>query len=170
MWDPGGRESGQGDLARLLRRLLPPRFRRRYRERATFRRQVRRSLAWGAVAVLSYAFLFAEGGLASIAWRVARIRQLSREVAELERREAWLERELALRQDDRERIERLARERYGMAYPGEKIYRIVEVSEAEARRIEHRQHVLQEEEAPAAADASTSEEPGRRPTVQRRSR
>jgi hypothetical protein len=100
-----------------------------------------------------------------------RIHQLQRQVSELERREAWLERELTLRSDDAGRIERLARERYGMAYPGEKVYRIVEVDEAEARRIQHRKQRLQTEEAPASAGASEiAPTTRRRPPLQRESR
>lgn len=138
-------------IARLARAVTPPRFVRRYRERATFRRQVRRAVTWLCLCSLAYAFLFADGGLASILWRLWRLRELQHQVGELERRRSWLERELALRQDDRDMIERLARERYGMAYPGEKVYRIIEVSESEARRIEIEKRRL-EQDAPNASE------------------
>jgi cell division protein FtsB len=140
-------------VARLVRVVTPPRLVRRYRDSAAFRRQVRRAAAWAGLCALAYAFLFADGGLASILWRRWRIRELQHRVVELERRQSWLERELALRQDDRDMIERLARERYGMAYPGEKVYRIVEVSESEAQRIEHEKRRLERLETNAAPES-----------------
>ena len=136
-------------VASLARAVVPPRFLRRYRERAAFRRQMRRVVAWGLVSIVAYAFVFADGGLLSIVWRRLRIRQLEGQVAEMERRAARLHSEVDLRLNDRVTLERLAREKYGMAYPGEKIYRIVEVNEAEARRIEREQRRLERERAEA---------------------
>jgi cell division protein FtsB len=171
MWENGRRAAVWTWAARMLRTVTPPRWSRMYRERPAFRRQVRHGLVWGVLATLAYAFLFADGGLASIVWRQVRIHQLQRRVAQLERREAWLQREIALRQDDPRRIERLARERYGLAYPGEKVYRIVEVSEAEAQRIERRKHHLQQQEAaPVEAGAAPPAAKTRRPATQRRAR
>lgn len=171
MWESGRQAAGWAWVVRVLRTVTPPRLSRLYRERPAFRRRVRHGLAWGVLATLAYAFLFADGGLASIVWRQVRIHQLQRRVAQLERREAWLQREITLRQDDPQRIERLARERYGLAYPGEKVYRIVEVSEVEARRIERRKHHLEQKEAaPAEAGAVRPAAEARRPAAQRRVR
>jgi hypothetical protein len=57
-------------------------------------------------------------------------------VATLERRRQWLQEEALRRTKDRATIERIAREEYGMIYPGETLIRVVEVSEKEARRVE----------------------------------
>ena len=119
------RPTGRQVILDLARAVTPPRFLRRYQERSRFRRQVRNAIGWGALLLLGHAFVLADSGLLSIAWRTLRIRQLEREVHALEERESWLREELAQRQDDKRTIERLAREKYGMALPGEKIYRIV---------------------------------------------
>lgn len=93
-------------------------------------------------ASLAYVFLISDGGAISILLRRLEIRRLENLVRDLEKRDAWLRRELALREEDHEMIERLARERYGMAYPGEKVYRILEVDEGTARRVESQQREL----------------------------
>ena len=149
------RPTGRQMILDLARAVTPPRFLRRYQERSRFRRQVRNAAGWGALLLLGYAFVLADSGLLSIAWRMLRIRQLEHDVRVLETREAWLREELAQRQDGKRTIERLAREKYGMALPGEKIYRIVEVSEAEARRLERERRRL-EKDAPPVPDLQAS--------------
>lgn len=69
---------------------------------------------------------FGEHGL----WRMWRLkrkeRELKKEVAEIEARRKVLEEEMKrLREGDPKLIEKLARERYGMVKPGEKIYIIL---------------------------------------------
>jgi cell division protein FtsB len=135
----------------LARAVTPPRFLRSYRERAAFRRGVQRALVWSVVPLLAWAFLFADGGLAAIGVRRLRIQKLQRQVAELERRQALLEQSIARRESDPRVLERLARERYGMARPGETVYRIVEVTDEEARRVARGQRAL---ERAAARDAA----------------
>jgi cell division protein FtsB len=114
----------------------PRRFLRRHAERNARRRRLRRLLTLGLVLVLAFGFLIADGGLFSILAGRWRIRCLEREVAALESRQQWLRRELELRQGDPATIERLAREEYGMVRPGERVVRILEVSEEEALRVE----------------------------------
>jgi len=136
------------NLIRLGRRaevLVPPRFARRYRDSPSFRRRLHRALRWSFVPVLAYFFLFTDSGLAAIGLRLVRIQTLQRQVTMLERRQSRLEHEIDLRKNDRDTLERLARERCGMAYPGEKVYRIVEVSPSQARRVERRQHQIERE-------------------------
>jgi hypothetical protein len=85
---------------------------------------------------VGFGFILADGGLLSILRQRARIRSLQRDVLQLEAQHRALAREVELRRDDPATIERLAREEYGMIYAGEKIVRIVEVSEAQAQRME----------------------------------
>lgn len=148
----GIRTSGRDRIAGLARAVTPPRFLRQYRQRAAFRRRVRRLALTAGGALLAYLFLLSDGGAVSIALRRLEIRRLDQLVRDLEKRDAWLRRELALREDDHDMIERLARERYGMAYPGEKVYRILEVDEDTAQRIEDQRRVLAEHED-AGADS-----------------
>jgi cell division protein FtsB len=122
--------------------MAPPRFLRSYQERARFRQRVRRLLAWSIVPVLGWMFVVADGGLISIVTRRLRIVRLHARVETLERRQALLEQSIARRESDAGVLERLARERYGMARPGETVYRIVEVSDAEARRIERERRAI----------------------------
>jgi len=129
-------------LGRHARVLVPPRLERRYRDSPAFRRRLHHALRWSFVPVLAWAFLFTDSGLAAIGLRIVRIQTLERQVAGLERRQARLKQEIDRRQNDRETLERLARERCGMAYPGEKVYRIVEVSSSQARRVARRQRQL----------------------------
>jgi cell division protein FtsB len=147
--------SGRQRVLDLARAVTPPRFLRLYQERATFRRRVQRVLVWSFVPVLVWAFVFADGGLLSIAIRRVRVHRLLRQVAELERREAMLQRSIEKRESDPAVLERLARERYGMARPGEKVYRIVEVSDDEARRVDRARRKLERDEA-AAVDEPPS--------------
>jgi cell division protein FtsB len=117
----------------------PPRFLRRHAERVAHRRRMHRLLTGMAVAVLAWGFVLADGGLVSIVSRRARIRQLTHHVEALEQRHVWLQEEIGRRQKDRATIERIAREQYGLIYPGETIYRIREIDEAAAQRIESEQ-------------------------------
>ena len=114
----------------------PPRFLRRHAARAARRRRLRRLVGWGLALLLGFGFFLADGGLGSILWRRWRIHGLDKQVATLEARQAWLEAEKKRRQNDRATIERIAREEYGMIYPGETLIRVLQVSEAEARRVE----------------------------------
>jgi len=142
--------------------MVPPRLERRYRDSPAFRRRLHRAMRWSFVPVLAWAFLFTDSGLAAIGMRLLRIQTLERQVAALEGRQERLQREIDLRQNDRDTLERLARERCGMAYPGEKVYRIVEVSSAQARRVERRQRQLAKEHDDASetpADAATTPAP-----------
>ncbi len=114
----------------------PPKYLRRHAARNTRRRRLRLAFAWLVGAGVVFGFVFADGGLVSILKRRARIRHLQLEVQRLEADHQALAREIERRRDDPATIERLAREEYGMIYAGERVVRIVEVSEAEARQIE----------------------------------
>ena len=152
----------------LARAVTPPRFLRLYQERTLFRRRVQRVLAWSFVPVLVWAFVFADGGLASILSRRVRVWKLERQVAQLERRQELLQHSIERRENDPAVLERLARERYGMARPGEKVYRIVEIDPEEARRIAKEQKKLAkaaraaEERAVREAEDRAAREAGER--------
>jgi len=142
----------------LARAVTPPRFLRLYQARTAFRRRVQRAAAWSFVPVLIWAFVFADGGLASIVARRVRAWKLEHQVAELEHRQELLQNSIEQREKDPAVLERLARERYGMARPGEKVYRIVEIEPEEGRRISKEQKKLaraaRKAEAEAAAQAA----------------
>ena len=129
----------------------PPRFLRRHATRSAQRRRLRRLAVAAGVGVLGFGFLFADGGLASILWRRFRIHRLEQQVVTLEGRREWLQKEAQRRKKDRATIERLAREEYGMIYPGERLLRIVEVSEKEARQVEKEREKFEKELAQSAA-------------------
>jgi cell division protein FtsB len=137
--------SGRQRMLDLARAVTPPRFLRQYRQRAAFRERVRRLLVWSIVPIVGWAFVFADGGLASIASRRIRIHRLQQQVVELERRQAMLEHSIERRESDPQVLERMARERYGMARHGETVYRIVEISADDARRIDRAQRALERE-------------------------
>jgi cell division protein FtsB len=142
-------------LRRTLHAITPPRLRRRYEREAAFRRRVHRLAAWSFVLILGHGFLFGDEGLAGIVVRAVRVWRLERQVAALERRQAWLQREVELRESDPAKLERLARERYGMVQPGETVYRIEEITAEQARRIEREQQRLRDQ---AERDLDATEE------------
>ncbi len=146
-------------LLALARAVVPPRLERHYRDSAAFRRRVHRALRWSWLPVVLYSLVFADNGLASIAVRLVRLHRLEHQLAELEMRNARLRAEIVRREKDPEAIERLARERYGMAYPGEKVYRIVEVTPAEARRLERERRRLEEAARQEAAESENAASP-----------
>jgi cell division protein FtsB len=117
----------------------PPRFLRRHAQRAQRRRRLRRFLLWSIGALLVWGFVFAEDGVISLGLRSWKIRQLQHEVDRLEARRVALRDEIRRRREDARTIERLAREEYGMIFPGERVVRIRPVEEAEARRFERSQ-------------------------------
>lgn len=129
------------DLAEPLDFLawMPPKFLRRHAERIAARRRWRRLILAAAAGLLLYGFVLAPGGLISILSRRHRIGELQHQIDVLQRREAWLQAEIERRKSDAPTIERIAREEYGLVYPGETVYRIREVDEATARRIESAQ-------------------------------
>jgi cell division protein FtsB len=89
-----------------------------------FRRR-RLLVAFGVVLLLGYIFIGGKDGFYQI-WRVnVEIDALREEVARLEQEKARLEKVNELLKSDSAAIERLARERYGMARPGEVVYRLV---------------------------------------------
>lgn len=145
------------------RAAIPPRLARRYRDSPLFRRRLHRLLRWSWVPLLGSSLLFAENGVASIVVRTIRIVRLERQVAALERRNDRLRSEIDRRESDPFALEELARERYGMAYPGEKVYRIVDVTPAEGRRLERERRHLEREaaerEARSSAEASAATDP-----------
>jgi len=114
----------------------PPRYLRRHAVRLAQRHRIRRLVLLGILSLLIFGFVLADGGLVSILWRGSRVRRLESQVTQLEARQRALQQEIELRRGDRATIERIAREEYGMVYPGERLIRIVDVSEAEARRVE----------------------------------
>jgi len=132
-------------MLEVARAMTPPRFLRRYREQEAFRRRIRRTLPLVALFLIAFSLLASDTGLVAQGIRVVKIRRLETDVAALEQRSNFLRNEHTRRQDDRETLERLARERCGLAYPGEKVYRIIEVDDATARRIarEQRAHAKQ---------------------------
>ena len=116
----------------------PPRFLRRHSQRGVRRQRLRQLLLWSTGALLLWGFLFAEDGLISLSMRYWKIRQLQQRVATLEQQRDWLQAEIQLRQDDPATLERIAREEYGMIFPGEQVVRIRDIDEGEARRFEKR--------------------------------
>lgn len=148
----------------------PPRFLRRHAARTAHRRRRRRLVTGAIVALLGFGFLFADGGLASILWRRFRIHRLEKQVAVLAARQKWLQEEAGRRKKDRATIERIAREEYGMIYPGEKLIRIVAVSEKEARRVEKAQATLQAEVEKAPPPRQAAKGAGGNKLVQRGTR
>jgi cell division protein FtsB len=156
-------------LLALARAAVPPRLERRYRNSPSFRRRVHRALRWSWLPVLCYSLVFTENGLASILVRLVRIHRLEHRVTSLERRNDRLRAEIVRREDDPEAIERLARERYGMAYPGEKVVRIVEITPGEARRLAREKQRLEDlqAEGEGRGDASNGDASGRDMTSRR---
>lgn len=136
----------------------PPRFLRRHAERTARRRTLRRLGIGLLAALLGFGFLFADGGLASILWRRFRIHRLEKQVATLEVRRQWLQDEAQRRKKDRATIERIAREEYGMIFPGETLIRVVPVSEKEARRVEKERDAALAAERQRAAELATENE------------
>ncbi len=143
---------GRSRLVEMARAVTPPRFLRLYEERATFRRRVQRAVTWSFVPVLVWAFVFADGGLFSIVARRVHLWQLERQVVRLEARQAVLLQAIEHRESDPVVLERLARERYGMALPGETVYRIVEITPEKGRAIAREQRKLAK--AAGAAEAA----------------
>ena len=93
---------------------------------------VPRAALWlAAMAVLAGVALVQLGDSGVPAWRQLRVQdaQLSREVAELTRRNAELREELKALQNDPETLERLARENAGMQRPGEEVLRVWQPAE-----------------------------------------
>jgi len=135
-------------MLEIARVMTPPRFLRRYREQEAFRRRIRRALPLTALFLIAFSLLASDTGLIALAIRVVKIRRLEADVAALERRSDHLRDQHARRHGDRATLERLARERCGLAYPGEKVYRIIEVDDATGRRIAREQR-LHAEESPA---------------------
>lgn len=146
-------------LVLALRAIVPPRLARRYRERESFRRRVHRAASWAWVPVLLYSFLFTDSGLASIVYRQVRIRELQRQLASAEMQQRRLEAEGERRADDPATLERLARERYDMAYPGEQVYRVMEISPGQARRIARAQRQMEKKRAADEAEAEVKNPP-----------
>lgn len=132
----------------------PPRYLRRHAARIAQRHRIRRLVLLGILSLLLFGFVLADGGLVSILWRGSRVHRLESQVTRLEARQRALQQEIDLRRGDRATIERIAREEYGMVYPGERLIRIVEVNEAEARRVEAARAA---QEASAAAETPTGE-------------
>ena len=120
----------------------PPRFLRRHAERSARRRRNRRLVLAAVLGAFALAFLFTDGGLLSIWVRRVRVQRLERKVAALEARQKWLQAEVERRRSDPETLERIAREQYGMVREGEKLIRILEVSEEEARQAEKAQEEM----------------------------
>jgi cell division protein FtsB len=107
---------------------------------------VHRALTWSWVPLLAWSFLFTDSGLFSIGYRHLRILELQHQLEAAELQSARLEAEADRRTDDPATIERLARERYDMAYPGESIYRVQEISSGQARRIERAQRQIEKQQ------------------------
>lgn len=136
-------------MLEAARAMAPPRFLRRYREQEAFRRRIRRALPVIALFLLGFSLLASDNGLVALSIRAVKTQRLESDVDALERRAAFLRQEHDRRQDDRQTLERLARERCGLAYPGEKVYRIIEIDPSTARRIAREQR--RQAEAPAEA-------------------
>jgi cell division protein FtsB len=162
-------------LAGALRAVVPPRLARHYRERESFRRKVHRAASWAWVPLLVYSYLFTDSGLVSIVYRQVRIRELQHQLVGLEMQQSRLEAEADRRTDDPATIERVARERYDLAYPGETVYRIVEISPSQGRRIARAQREIEkkraaEEGQPATGEPASPHDPLGREVATRRHR
>ena len=87
-----------------------------------------RFTTWAAIALLfyvAYSYFGGSYGLIQL-WRL-KLQQaaLNREIVQLERQQDSLRQEIRLLQNDTTYIEKVARERYRLGKPGEKIYLIV---------------------------------------------
>ena len=74
--------------------------------------------AWG------YLFFAAEGGWVDLQERGVRLAELEAEVARLEAQNDSMRQVLHRLENDPAYLEKIARERFGMALPGERVYRI----------------------------------------------
>jgi cell division protein FtsB len=140
--------SGTDRLRDVARAMTPPRFLRRYQQQESFRRRIRRALPPLVLGAIVFSLFASDTGLVALGIRFLKLRRLESDVARLEQHAEFLHAEQARREKDRSTLERMAREHFGMAYPGERVYRILEVDEDTARRIEREQRE-REKESPA---------------------
>lgn len=82
-----------------------------------------------AVSLVCYFLVSGDFGLYRIAIQTREKRALEREIAQLRDQNARLEEEIVLLQSDMDYVEKLARERYGMVKPGERLFRVRSQSE-----------------------------------------
>jgi cell division protein FtsB len=109
-----------------------PKFRKLTSRRSSFAprksRPGMRLIVWAALAFLlygAYSYLGGSYGLIQL-WRLKqRQAALDREIVHLQQQQDSLRQEIQLLQNDTAYIEKIARERYRMGKPGEKIYTIV---------------------------------------------
>jgi cell division protein FtsB len=91
-------------------------------------RPTRRLMVWGALAFLvyvAYSYFGGSYGLIQLLRLKQRQETLNREIVRLQQQQDSLRQEIQLLQNDTTYIEKVARERYRMGKPGEKIYIIV---------------------------------------------
>lgn len=85
-------------------------------------------MAWAALAVLlyvAYSYFGGSYGLIQL-WRLQhRQAALAQEISQLQQQQDSLRQEIKLLKTDSSHIEKVARERYHLGKPGEKIYTIV---------------------------------------------
>lgn len=88
------------------------------------RRRLNKFLILAPVVLSVYLFVAGDSGIFQLIMREQQIASLKREIATIRERNAMLEHEAKLLEDNLDEIERIARERYGMVYPNESIYMI----------------------------------------------
>lgn len=88
------------------------------------RRRLNKFLILAPVVLSVYLFVAGDSGIFQLIMREQQIASLKREIATIRERNAMLEHEAKLLEDNLGEIERIARERYGMVYPNESIYMI----------------------------------------------
>jgi len=94
------------------------------------RRRRRAALAIGAL-VLLYLFIGGSDGF-YVQWRLRReIAALEQDTLRLKRENELARRQITRLERDMGYVERIARERYGMAHPGERVYRVLPQRERE---------------------------------------
>ena len=88
------------------------------------RRRLNRFLIFAPVALSLYLIFVGDSGIFQLLLREQQIAELKGEIATIRQRNAMLEREAKLLENNLDEIERIARERYGMVYPNESIYMV----------------------------------------------
>ena len=118
---------------------MPQRFLRQHAKRVQHRKRLKRLFGMVCALLLLYGFVLSQGGLLPILRAKYELHQLQKNVAAMRSQKQILQKQIQLRSEDPDTLERMAREEYGMILPGEKVFRILEADEAKAQHIEQQQ-------------------------------
>lgn len=116
---------------KLQKKIKPPVSRFSFNQNATVRKpknKTWRGLTWLACAILlygAYSYLGGSSGLIQYVRLLQRHNQAEKEITALQARQDSLQHVIRDLKDDTTYIEKVARERYYMGKPGEKIYTVV---------------------------------------------